>query len=260
MSKAKVVKKAPKNVLTVEESVIKQHLLSMKMSGMAEIFEEQVLDPNSDLDSFMDRFSAIVNHEWQIRYDKKFKRYLKEAKLRYPQADFDETLYDKARKLNTSVIEKLSTCEWVDEGKNLIITGLTSSGKTYLSNALCIAALRQFKTVRYIRANTLMMEIEKANDDGTYLDYINKISMYDLLAIDDFGLMNLDIEKCLNLFEVIDGRDGRKSTIIISQFPVKAWFDMFADNTYADAILSRITDRKHSYRIEMNGKNMRNSE
>ena len=117
MSKAKAVKKAPKNVLTVEESVIKQHLLSMKMSGMAEIFEEQVLDPNSDLDSFMDRFSAIVNHEWQIRYDKKFKRFLKEAKLRYPQADFDETLYDKARKLNTSVIEKLSTCEWVDEGK-----------------------------------------------------------------------------------------------------------------------------------------------
>jgi len=254
------VKKDKRTVLSVEEATIKQRLFSMKMSGRAEAFEEQVLNPNSDLDSFMDRFSALVNYEWQLRYDKKFNKYLKEAKLRYPQADFDESIYDPARKLNTSVIEKLSTCEWIDEGRNVIITGLTGSGKTYLSNAFCIAAIRQFKTVRYVRGNTLMLELEQARTNNEYLDYVNKISKYDLLAIDDFGLMDLDLNKCMDLFEVIDGRDGRKSTIIISQFPVKSWFDMFADSTYADAILSRITDRKHSYRIDMKGKNMRNPE
>ena len=79
-------------------------------------------------------------------------------------------------------------------------------------------------------------------------------------AIDDFGLMELDLDKCRDLFEVIDGRDGRRSTIIISQFPIKSWFDLFREHTYADACLARITDKRHSYRLEMNGISMREAE
>ena len=134
---------------------------------------------------------------------------------------------------------------------------MTGSGKTYLSNALCVSALRKLKTVRYIKASHLMLELERARIRDTYMDQLTSLSKVDLLAIDDFGLMELDIDKCRDLFEVIDGRDGRRSTIIISQFPVKSWFDMFKDGTYADACLSRITDRRHSYRIEMNGRSMR---
>lgn len=93
-----------------------------------------------------------------------------------------------------------------------------------------------------------------------YAFYLNKLTKLDLLVIDDFGLMDLDLDKCRDLFEVLDTRDGRKSTVVISQFPVSTWFDMFADNTYADACLTRITDKHHTYRLEMNGINMRETE
>lgn len=243
--------------LKSEEQVVSTRLRELKMSGMAEAFERQVLDPNADLSSFLERITELVNTEWQIRYDKKLNRLLRQAKLRYPQADLDDSIYEADRKLDHASIEKLATCEWIDEGRNLLITGMTSSGKTYLGNAFCVSAVRKLKTVRYIKASHLMLELEQARIKDTYMDQLTSLSKVDLLAIDDFGLMELDLDKCRDLFEVIDGRDGRRSTIIISQFPVKSWFDMFKDGTYADACLSRITDRRHSYRIEINGRSMR---
>ncbi len=243
--------------LNNEEILICERLRSLRMSGMADAYEKQMSDPNIDLVPFNERFTRIVNREWELRNDKKFNRLLKKAHLRYPEADLDETIYDPARKLDTDTIEGLSSCHWVDEGKNILITGMTSSGKTYLANALCISALHQFKTVRYIRTNTLMLELEQARLKNTYLDVLAALTKLDVLAIDDFGLMDLDIDKCRDLFEVIDGREGRKSTVIISQFPVSAWFDIFKDRTYADACLARITDKRHSYRLEMNGISMR---
>lgn len=207
--------------LRPEEQAVSTRLREMKMSGMAEAFERQVLDPNADLSSFMERITELVNTEWQIRYDKKPNRLLRQAKLRYPQADLDDSIYEADRKLDHASIEKLAACHWIDEGRNLLITGMTSSGKTYLSNALCVSALRKLKTVRYIKASHLMLELEQARMKDTYMDQLALLSKVDLLAIDDFGLMELDLDKCRDLFEVIDGRDGRRSTIIISQFPVK---------------------------------------
>lgn len=243
--------------LTAEEKMIIERLKSLKMSNMANAFEAQIQDPNADLKTFIERMTELVNYEWQTRYDKKFKKALKKAHLRYPDADLDESIYDPARKLDTDTIERLATCHWVDEGKNLLITGMSSSGKTYLSNAFCLSALRQMKSVRYIRANILMLELEQARIKSTYLDYVTALSKYDLLVIDDFGLMDLDLDKCRDLFEVIDGRDGRRSTVLISQFPIPTWFDLFSEHTYADACLTRITDKRNSYRLEMNGINMR---
>ena len=106
--------------------------------------------------------------------------------------------------------------------------------------------MKQSKSVKYIKANTLMSEMEQARIKSTNLDYLNKLTKLDLLVIDDFGLMDLDLDKCRDFFEVLDTRDGRKSTVVISQFPVSTWFDMFADNTYADACLTRITDKHHT--------------
>ena len=237
--------------LKPEEQTLSTRLRELKMSGMAEAFEKQMLDPNADLNSFFERLSDLVNAEWQIRYDKKLNRLQRQAKLRYPQADLDETIYEPDRQLDYAAIERLATCEWIDEGRNLLITGMTSSGKTYLCNALLVSAMRRLKTVRYIKASRLMLELEQARIKATYLDTLMSLLKLDVLAIDDFGLMDLDLDKCRDLFEVIDGRDGRHSTVIISQFPVKNWFDMFKDGTYADACLARITDGRHSYRIEI---------
>lgn len=201
---------------TAEEILLCEKLRSMRMSGMAAEYEKQLEDPNADLVPFEKRFTRIVDNEWNLRYEKKFARFLKKAKLRYPDASFDETLYDPARQLDTATVESLATCKWIEEGRNLLITGMTSSGKTYLSNALCVAALHRFMSVRYIRANHLMLELEKAQLKGTYLDYLTEVMKLDLLVIDDFGLMELDLDKCRTLFDVIDGRDSRKSTVIHS--------------------------------------------
>ena len=242
--------------LTADEMVTIDRLKQMKLSGMAEAYESQILNPNSNLSDFYERFAGIVDFEWELRFNKKFNRFLKKATLRYPQASFDDTIYDPDRMLDVDTIQRLATCKWLDEGRNLLITGATGAGKSYISNALCISAIRLFKTVKYIRANTMMSEMDQARIKGTYLDYINHMSKLDMLVIDDFGLMDLDIDKCRDFFEVIDSRDNIKSTVVVSQFPVKSWYDLFADNTYADACLDRIVHK--AYRLELNGKNMRN--
>ena len=141
---------------------------------------------------------------------------------------------------------------------NLLITGSAGAGKTHIANALCITALRQLRTVKYIRANTLLFESEKARKHNESYEYVNTLSSYDLLVIDDFGLMELDMDKCRDLFEVIETRDSRKSTMIVSQLPVVKWWDLFKDNTYADACLSRMTSK--AYRLECNGRDMRKSQ
>jgi len=244
------------NTFTNEQNLLCERLRQMKLSGMAEAWEAQLMNPNADLTGFDARFEAIINYEWQLRFNKKFSRFLKKATLKYPQADLDETIYEPDRMLDTVSIEQLSACRWIEEGRNLIITGATGAGKSYLANALCISALRQFKSAKYIRANTLMNELDQARIKLTYLEYINQMARLDLLVIDDFGLMELDLDKCRDLFEVIDSRDVRKSTMFVSQLPVKAWYELFADSTYADACLDRMIHK--AYRLELNGKNMRN--
>ena len=229
--------------LTPQEQALIMRLKSFRVPEMAHILEEQLKDPNADLNTFLERMTAMVDAEWQARADKRFNRLMKEAHLRYPAADLDETIYRPERQLDTQTIERLSTCHWIEEGKNLIVTGSSASGKTYLINAFCVTAMKQSKSVKYIKANTLMSEMEQARIKSTNLDYLNKLTKLDLLVIDDFGLMDLDLDKCRDLFEVLDTRDGRKSTVVISQFPVSTWFDMFADNTYADACLFHFTHK-----------------
>ena len=241
--------------LTVQQNEICVKLKQMKMSGMADEYMKQSKDPNQELRSFDERFTEIVEFEHSLRYYKKYERFLKRATLKYPAADFDKSIYDPDRLLDTDTIERLATCDWIAEGKNLIITGATGAGKSYIASALCVSALHQFKTVKYIRANTLMNELEQARIKSTFLDYINTMAKFDLLVIDDFGLMELDLDKCRDLFEVIETRESRRSMIIVSQLPVKSWYQLFADNTYADACLDRIVHK--AFRLEFKGRNMR---
>lgn len=180
---------------------------------------------------------------------------MKQATLRYPAASFDESIYDPSRKLDTESLERLAECEWINDRKNLLITGRSSTGKTHIGNALAINAVKQFRSVRYIKASYLMSEMESENLKGNSLEYLKKISSLALLVIDDFGLMDLDPNKCRNLFKVLDRREGKGSTMIISQLPVSAWYDLFKDNTYADACMERAI--RGAYRLEFNGKNMR---
>ena len=241
--------------LTKEENLLLDHLFKFKATNMAVELERQFLDPNSDLEDFHTRMSRIINYEWDQRQTAKFNKLLKKATLKFPAADFDESIYEPDRMLDTHTIELLQNCNWIDEHKNLLITGSSGAGKTYIANALCVTALHQNRTVKYIRAKTLLNESINAQKEQRALEYVNEMASYDLLVIDDFGLMDLDIDKCSDLLEIIDARDARKSTIVASQFPVLNWYDLFKDSTYADACLSRLTSK--AYRLECNGRDMR---
>lgn len=242
-------------ILDEKQMEVYMYLKGMKLPAMAQTYLEQAQDANEGLKPFDERFASLVTSEWDSRRSKRISRLMKAATLRYQDASFDDSLNDASRKLDTEVISDLCKGRWITEGKNLLITGLTGAGKTYLSNAYCVEAIQHFRTVRYLKASRLMEEMEKARANQQYMDYIDKTSHLDLLVIDDFGLMELDVNKCRDLFEIIDSREGRKSTIIVSQYPVSSWFEMFKNDTYADACMSRITNK--AYRIEMNGRNMR---
>lgn len=241
--------------LTTDENLLLDRLFKLRMSGMAEALEKQLLDPNAELENFMVRISNIVGFEWDQRQAKKINKLMKDATLKYPCADFDEALYDPERKLDTHAIELLAKGEWINVPRNLLITGDAGAGKTHVGNALCISAIHQMHTVKYIRATPLINEAVKAHDLGNETDYINRMASYDLLAIDDFGLMELTMDKCRLLFEILETRDCKKSTMIISQLPVSKWWEMFKDNTYADACLSRLVHKAH--RLEFKGRDMR---
>lgn len=142
--------------LSIEDYEICNKLKSMRFSGMAEALEEVLADPNAELLPFREKIQRIVDAEWNLRYTKKLNCFIKKATLKYLAADLDDTIYHPERQLDTHIIEELSKCEWIEQGKNLVITGKTSSGKSYLANALCICALRQFKTARYIKASQLI--------------------------------------------------------------------------------------------------------
>lgn len=249
----------PDSRLTEEEKEICILLRSLKMTSMAEEFEHQVLVPNSCIGrSSTERLLDLVRAETDARHTRKVNRLMNRSMIRYPEATFDNSIYDPARALDTALIEELQKCRWISEGKNLLITGPSSSGKTWLCSALCVAAMNQLMSVYYIKANRLMLMIEQNRDDTEKtIEFHDRFCSYDLLVIDDFGLMEMDIARCLGLFELIDEREGRKSLMIISQRSVKNWYSAFESSTYADACLSRITDPHRCYRLEMNGQDMR---
>ena len=132
--------------LTAEEQALVKRLRSLKVPAMADALEQQLKDPNADLNSFMERISMLVDAECQSRANKRFARLLKKASLRYPTADIDKSIYLPERQLDTQTIERLSTCHWIEEGKNLLVTGASASGKTFLVNALCITAIKEYES------------------------------------------------------------------------------------------------------------------
>ena len=134
--------------LTKDQNLLLDKLYKLRMSGMAEAFERQVLEPNMGLDPFEIRFADIVNSEWSQRENKKFNRLLRQATLKYPAADLDSSIYEPERQLNTHVIDLLAKGNWIDEPNNLLMTGGAGAGKTYIACALCITALHRMRTVK----------------------------------------------------------------------------------------------------------------
>ena len=232
----------------------KDKMSRMKLRGMLEALEEQLL--NKDLQSldFEERLGFLIEKEFLQRENQRLASRLKQARL--GQAAILENFdFKKNRGITKSQILSFGQCDWIREKKNIIITGATGTGKTFLANALAQKACREGFTAQYFRLGRLFDELLAATGDGTYIKVLEKIAKKNLLVIDDWGLNSLDDKQRKDFFEIVEDRFDKQSLIIVSQIPVDKWYELIGDSTLADAILDRVLHA--SYKIQLKGASMR---
>lgn len=232
-----------------------EKLSAMRLSMMEQEFRRQMELPAMSALSFEDRLAMLVDAEWLSRQNKKLQRLLKAANLRNPDACLEDIDYGVARKLEKAQIARLSDMRWVQEGRNLFITGACGTGKTWMASAFGNAACLQGLKVRSVRMNRLLSDLLAARNDGSWAKLLDTLKKPDLLILDDFGLSQLDALHCRDLLEIVDDRYGNSSILITAQLPVADWHGIFEDATLADAVLDRLVH--NSYRIELHGPSMR---
>jgi DNA replication protein DnaC len=229
-------------------------LKAMKLEGMAQAFSEQLeLNSHKDL-SFEERLAYLIDREQNYRDSKRFARRIRTAQLRQI-ATLEDIDYQHPRNLEASIIQKLSNLDWMRDKHNLIITGPTGVGKTYLACAFAHQACRKDFTAFYAQTTKLLHDLRIAKADGSYFKKLNRLAKTNLLILDDWGLDQSTVEEKRILLEILDDRYQRNSTIIASQFPTELWYDNLADPTLADAILDRVLH--NAYRIELKGESLR---
>jgi DNA replication protein DnaC len=233
--------------------MLKDKLLDLKLYGIANVVNE-FLELNSEL-TFEDRLNMLLDKEITYRQNKRLKMLLTKAKLKYTSACIEELDFKSGRGLSKSQIIELSSNDWIKKKRNIIITGATGAGKTYLSCSFGNSALRDGIDSLYVRLPRLLNEIKLAKLDGSYIRILNKISKIKLLIIDDWGIDFLDETQRRDLLEIFEDRHELTSTIITAQLPVDKWHEVIGEPTIADAILDRIVH--NAYRINLTGESMR---
>lgn len=230
-------------------------LNSMRLRAMEQEYRRQVELPANAALPFDERLAMIVDAEWLAKANNRLQRFLREANLREPSANLENINFETKRNLDKSAIARLAYCTWIKEGRNLIVTGATGTGKTYLVSAFGNAACRKNLKVRSYRVNRLLTDLAIGRGDGSYNRLLNDLKKPDLLILDDFGMAPLDPGACRDLLEVVDDRHGKKSLAISAQLPVANWYSVFEDATIADAVLDRLVNNAH--RIELKGPSLR---
>lgn len=231
-----------------------EKLYDMKLIGMADAFKEQMAQPTINDLSFEERFSFLVDQHWTWKEDRRLKTLLRNARLKN-NACIEDIDYKSPRGINKSVMLNLSGCGWIKNAQNIIITGSTGVGKTYLACALANCACRKGYASFYKRAPRLFGEIAIARADGTYPKLMNKLAKVKVLIIDDLCITPMNDVERKDLLEVIEDRQDLSSTIISTQVPIKNWFEIIGDPTIADAILDRLVHNAH--KINLKGESMR---
>lgn len=235
-------------------STVLNKMSHMKFYGMQQAYKT-LLDTNQHHSLTNDEIvSMLIQAEWEDRENRKINRYIKTARFRYG-ASLEEVDFTAQRGLDKTQLLRLADGSFIQQRQNLLITGPTGVGKSYIASALGHQACLQGYRTLYFNAQKLFPQLNIFKADGTYLKQISRIERHDVLIIDDFGLKPLDTNARMMLLEIIEDRHGRRSTIIASQLPVDKWYEIIGDSTVADAILDRMVHAAH--RIELKGESMR---
>jgi DNA replication protein DnaC len=229
-------------------------LQEMRLHGMVEGLSQQLEQPAAQGLSFEERFDLLVDQEYTYRRNRRLARLLKEARLRL-DASPEDIDYHHPRGLDRHLMMTLATSEWIRLHQNLLITGPTGTGKTYVACALANAACRQGLSCRYYRMPRLLSDLLTARGDGSYPKLLTKLAKIQLLILDDWGLAPLAPQEARDMLEIIDDRSEARSTLIAAQLPVAQWHQTIDDPTVADAILDRLLH--HAHQIVLRGESMR---
>ena len=236
-------------------STLTQQLDTLGFSGFRTALQRQSEDANYAQLPFEERLYQLLEAEQSERREKKIKRLLSQAKLKERQASLDLVEYSAKRGLERSQILSLASGEYISKGQNILITGATGVGKSFLAQALAKQAIFEGYSAKYYRVTRLLEEIKIARLEGSYTKALQKLSRISLLILDDFGVTPLKADELNDLFEVIEERTLLGSTIITAQLPVKEWHNYLGNATIADAMMDRLIYSAH--RIEMKGESMR---
>jgi DNA replication protein DnaC len=231
-----------------------EKLITMKLSAMAQAFADQMQRPDMAELSFEERFGLMVDIQATAMENRRMQNRLKAAKLRLSAAIEDLDLR-QGRGLDRAMVMSLAQNQWVKNHHNILVTGPTGAGKSYLACALAHKACRDGHTVLYQRVPRLLHDIAVARLDGRYHKLIAPIGKCEVLVLDDLLISPLSREDQRELLEIVEERYDRKATIVTSQLPIKAWHDAMQDPTLADAILDRLVH--NAYKLELKGESMR---
>jgi DNA replication protein DnaC len=230
-----------------------EQMKQLRLYGMHRAFESS-LTPESINYTSDELIAYLTQSEWDDRQNRKIDRLTKSAHFRY-SAVMEAIDYDPSRALDKNYIQRFASCDFIKNKQNILITGSTGAGKSYMASAIGHQACSLGHKVVYYNANKLFTLLKTTKADGSYLKMISKLEKQDLLILDDFGLKALDTINRHALMEIIEDRHGKHSTIIASQLPVEAWHQLIGEQTIADAILDRLVHTAH--RIDIKGESMR---
>lgn len=233
---------------------ILDQLLQLKLTGMHRALSEQLKMSDIEPLSFEERLGLLVDREMTERADRRLQYRLRMARLRQ-SACVEDIDYRHSRGLDKRLMQQLATCEYIDNKLNVLITGPSGVGKTWLACALAHKACRDGRSVRYLRLPRLLQDLTIAKADGRYPKLLRDYAKADLVVLDDFGLMPMNDELRRDLLEILDDRHNRKSTLVTSQLPVERWHEYIGEPTLADAILDRLVH--NAYRLNLRGESMR---
>lgn len=226
----------------------------MNLKGMCSAFKIAIESGKMDHYTMDQMVSVLIDAEWDERHNRRIERSIKNAKFHY-KSNIESLNFDATRNLDRTQVLRLADCGFVTKNQNVLITGSTGVGKSFLGTALGYQACIEGYKVSYFNTSKLFAKLKMAKADGSYLRELAKIERQDVIILDDFGLQALDSHNRITLLEIIEDRHNNGSIIVTSQIPVQGWYDIIGEKTIADAILDRLIHNAH--RIELEGESMR---